>query len=98
MGDGYRIEEQALHGVLDALDRGGGALTDAGSALRDAPVSDLGGAGLDAVAGELVTRWVGAVGSVRDAVGDTADGVRGALSGYADTERWIAGLFDRDGP
>lgn len=97
MGDGYRIEEQALRGVLAALDRGSAALT-AGTALRDTPATELGGAELDAVAGELVARWIGAVGSVRDAVDGTADGVRGALSGYADTERWIAGLFDQDGP
>ncbi|HEY4460974.1 MAG TPA: hypothetical protein VGN81_42125 [Pseudonocardiaceae bacterium] len=97
MGDGYRIEEQALHGVLGALDRGGAALSDARTVLHDAPATELGGAELDAVAGELVARWVGAVDSVRDAVSDTANGVRGALSGYADTERWIASLFDEDG-
>jgi hypothetical protein len=98
MGDGYRVEEQALRGVLDALDRSGGALTDATAALRDAPATELGGAELDAVAGELVARWVGEVGAVRESVGHTADGVRDALAGYADTERRIAGLFDQDAP
>ena len=94
MGEGYRIEEQVLRDVLSALDRGGDALAEADTDVRDAPVTDLGGARLDAVAGELVARWVGAVASVRGAIADTADGVRGSLAGYADAEQWIAGLFE----
>ncbi|HEX3783245.1 MAG TPA: hypothetical protein VHX38_26560 [Pseudonocardiaceae bacterium] len=97
MGDGYRIEAQVLHEVLSALDRGGSALAEAGAALGEAPVTDLGTAQLDAVAGEFVAHWADAVASAHGSVGDTADGVRGSLDGYADTERWIAGLFGEDG-
>jgi hypothetical protein len=98
MGEGYRIEEQVLRDVLSELERGGNALAGADAGVRAAPVADLGGAQLDAVAGELVARWSGAVASVRGTVADTADGVRGSLAGYADAEQWIAGLFEGGSP
>lgn len=98
MGEGYRIEEQVLRDVLSALERGGSALAQASTGVRDAPVTDLGGAQLDTVAGELVARCAGAVASVRGTVADTAEGVRGSLAGYADAEQWIAGLFEGGSP
>jgi hypothetical protein len=90
---GYRIDEQVLLDVADALDRGGAAVAEGADALGAAVADGLGSPTLDAVAGELLAGWSAALTGLHGAVADTSTGVHRCLADYTGTEQRIAGLF-----